>query len=364
MSDKNTAKIDGIDVEIKDNRTILDHAKSLGKDIPTLCHDDRLDPNGCCRMCLVEVDGWPRMAPSCATKITPGMNITTENERIDRHRKTLISLYLSDHPENPREKETGAPNQLLDFADKYNVSNGWPHLENKRFERSDDPNPFIHFHADKCISCARCVRYCDEVEAVSAITLAGRGSSTTIATADNVSLLESTCELCGGCIDVCPTGAMDEKIPLLAKAPPERELEKVRTTCNYCGVGCQMDLNVDPNANNGKGKVVKITSPDPGTTTNDGNLCVKGRFAYDFIDHKDRITSPLIRDKNGILQETSWEVAIEYAAQGLKKVREKYGNDGLGFISSSRCTGEENYLMQKMSRTVFQTNNIHQCAAT
>jgi predicted molibdopterin-dependent oxidoreductase YjgC len=157
---------------------------------------------------------------------------------------------------------------------------------------------------------------------------------------------------------------MDEKIPLLAKAPPERELEKVRTTCNYCGVGCQMDLNVDPNANNGKGKVVKITSPDPGTTTNDGNLCVKGRFAYDFIDHKDRITSPLIRDKNGILQETSWEVAIEYAAQGLKKVREKYGNDGLGFISSSRCTGEENYLMQKMSRTVFQTNNIHQCAAT
>ena len=165
-------------------------------------------------------------------------------------------MYLSDHPENPREKETGAPNQLLDFADKYDVSNGLPHLENKRFERPDDPNPFIHFHADKCISCARCVRYCDEVEAVSAITLAGRGSSTTIATADNVSLLDSTCELCGGCIDVCPTGAMDEKIPLLAKAPPERELEKVRTTCNYCGVGCQMDLNVDPNANDGKGKVV------------------------------------------------------------------------------------------------------------
>ena len=151
MSNKNIAKIDGIDVEITNDKTILDHAKSLGKDIPTLCHDDRLDPNGCCRMCLVEVDGWPRMAPSCATKISPGMNITTENERIDRHRKTLISLYLSDHPENPREKETGAPNQLLDFADKYDVSNGWPHLENKRFERPDDPSPFIHFHADKCI---------------------------------------------------------------------------------------------------------------------------------------------------------------------------------------------------------------------
>ena len=235
MSKTNSATVDGVEYKISQSETILESARKLGKEIPTLCDDSRLDPNGCCRMCLVEIDGWPRMAPACATNISPGMKITTENQRVSRHRETLISLYLSDHPKNPKEEEKGAPNQLVMFAEKYGVSKGWPHLESKRFEREDDPNPFIHFQADKCILCVRCVRYCDEVEGVSAITLAGRGSDTTIATADNVSLLESTCELCGGCIDVCPTGAMGEKMPLFSNELPERELSKVRTTCNYCG---------------------------------------------------------------------------------------------------------------------------------
>ena len=364
MSKTNSATVDGVEYKISQSETILESARKLGKEIPTLCDDSRLDPNGCCRMCLVEIDGWPRMAPACATNISPGMKITTENQRVSRHRETLISLYLSDHPKNPKEEEKGAPNQLVMLAEKYGVSNGWPHLESKRFEREDDPNPFIHFQADKCILCVRCVRYCDEVEGVSAITLAGRGSDTTIATADNVSLLESTCELCGGCIDVCPTGAMGEKMPLFSNEHPERELSKVRTTCNYCGVGCQMDLNIDSEANNGRGKVVKVTSPAPGTTTNDGNLCVKGRFAYDFIEHKDRIMTPLIKGEDGMLHEASWDKAMQHAANGLLGVREKHGSDALGFISSSRCTGEENYLVQKLSRAVFNTNNVHQCAAT
>ena len=364
IDNNNIALLDGIEVDINGNETILESALKLGKNIPTLCDDSRLDPNGCCRMCLVEISGWPRMAPACATKISSGMEIVTENERVSRHRKTLISLYLSDHPENADELETGAPNELLSLANEYGVSNGWPHLKSRRYERPDDPNPFINFQADKCILCARCVRYCDEVEGVSAITLAGRGSDTTIATADNISLMESTCELCGGCIDVCPTGAMGEKMPFLAEALPERALTKVRTTCNYCGVGCQMDLNVDPDGNDGRGKVVKVTSPPAGTTTNDGNLCVKGRFAYDFIDHKERIVSPLIRGVDGLLHEASWSEAIDCASKGLLNVREKHGNDALGFISSSRCTGEENFLVQKLARAVFKTNNVHQCAAT
>jgi len=194
---------------------------------------------------------------------------------------------------------------------------------------------------------------------VSAITLAFRGAKTTISTADDLSLTDTTCELCGGCVDVCPTGAMTEKAAL-AYGKPERELEKVRTTCNFCGVGCQIDLNVDREAN----RVVKVTSPPPGTTVNDGNLCVKGRFANDFIHHEERLTQPLVRGDDGQLRPASWDEALERTAQGLLGVAQRHGPDSLALISSSRCTGEENYLLQKMARAALGTHNIHQCAAT
>ena len=170
--------------------------------------------------------------------------------------------------------------------------------------------------------------------------------------------------MCGGCIDVCPTGAMTEKMPLTQNLRATRELQKVRTTCNYCGVGCQMDLNVDPDGNDGRGKVVKVTSPPVGTLPNDGNLCVKGRFAYNFIDHEDRLTTPLIRGDDGELHPASWDEALERAATGLLGVKERHGGDALGFVSSSRCTGEENFLIQKFARVVLGTNNVHSCAAT
>ena len=170
-------------------------------------------------------------------------------------------------------------------------------------------------------------------------------------------MIDTTCELCGGCIDTCPTGALIEK-----KAPANLVqlggTEAVRSTCNFCGVGCQLDLHVQND------RVVKVTSPLPGETLNDGNLCVKGRFAYDFVHHADRITEPLIRGTDGLLHPATWDQAIAATAQGLLKVRDKHGPDALGFVSSSRCTGEENYLMQKLSRAAFGTNNIHQCAAT
>jgi predicted molibdopterin-dependent oxidoreductase YjgC len=150
----------------------------------------------------------------------------------------------------------------------------------------------------------------------------------------------------------------------LSGAKPDRELVAVRSTCNYCGVGCQLDLKVDPQGNEGRGKVVKITSPPPGTTTNDGNLCVKGRFAYDFIDHDDRLTTPLIREPDGSLRPASWAEALSRAANGLQAVAERHGKDALAFVSSSRCTVEENFLVQKLARAVFGTNNVHQCAAT
>ncbi len=356
--------LQGRELPFAAGETILDVAKRAGVDIPTLCHDPRLEPAGACRTCLVEVDGWRRMPPACATKAADGMVITSESPKVERHRQTLLSLYLTDHPTDRETSEKGAPDQLLDMAEQFAAPTDWGRMPLQRSGRPTDTNPYIHFDEDTCILCARCTRYCDEVEGVQAITLANRGIQTTISTVDALGLLDTTCELCGGCIDVCPTGAMGEKKPLVRKDKPERELTKVRSTCNFCGVGCQLDLNVDPNAREGHGRVVKVTSPPPGSTTNDGNLCVKGRFAYDFVHHEDRLTTPLVRDANGDLQEATWDEALAAAAAGLQGVVDRHGNDGLGFVSSSRCTMEENYLVQKLSRQVFRTNNVHQCAAT
>ncbi len=359
-----TLKLNGEEIEIVPGESVLELARRMGTEIPSLCHDPRLKAVGACRTCLVEIDGWRRLVPSCATKAAEGMAIATNNERIERHQKALFALYMTDNVEASETEDSSDPSELHALAAKVGAPTTWPRMEHRRFQRTADRNPYIEYRADRCILCARCTRYCEEVESVSAIALAGRGSETTIATADGRSLLDTTCELCGGCVDVCPTGAMAEKKPLALKLLPARKLEKVRTTCNYCGVGCQMDLNIDRTANDGRGVVAKITSPAAGVLPNDGNLCVKGRFPYQFIDHKDRLTTPLIRDSEGQLQPASWEDALRIAAKGLQGVAKRHGADSLGFVSSSRCTGEENYLVQKLSRAVFRTHNVHQCAAT
>ena len=356
-----TLSLNGTPVEIEEGQTILEVAQRHGVDIPTLCHDPRLAPAGACRTCLVEVEGQRRLVPACATPARPEMVVHSSNARVRRHQAALMALYLTDHPE-----ESGADveSEVHTMARTVGAPTDWPRMEPRRAHRDDDRNRWIQFRPDRCILCARCTRYCDEVEGVTAIALTGRGAETTISTMDQVSLVDSSCELCGGCIAVCPTGAMTEKQPLLRLAKPEKQLTKIRTTCNYCGVGCQMDLNVDRDANDGRGKVVKVTSPPPGTPPNDGNLCVKGRFAYEFIEHEDRLTKPMVRGDDGQLCETSWDEAIQRAAEGLLGVKARHGANALGFVSSSRCTMEENYLVQKLSRAAFGTNNCHQCAAT
>jgi len=374
-------QLNGQPVEFAPGETVLQVATRRGEEIPTLCNDARLDPAGACRSCLVEVEGSRRLLPSCATPAVDGQVVQTQSERIARHRHTLFSLYLTEHPDAdaPGGLERGAPNELARHADALDAGD-WGKLVNLRDgiagDRKGDHNPYIQFDSELCILCAKCVRYCDEVEGVSAITLAGRGSETTISTPDSRSLYDSTCELCGGCVAVCPTGAMGEKKPKTHGFKIEAELEKVRTTCNYCGVGCQMDLNVDKEGRAGEGTVVKVTSPTPspaasahlpgGLTgvTSDGNLCVKGRFSYDFIHHEERLTEPLVRGADGQLHPATWDEALDAIVQGLGGVRERHGAGSLAFVSSSRCTVEENYLVQKLSRAGYGTNNVHQCAAT
>jgi predicted molibdopterin-dependent oxidoreductase YjgC len=349
-------KINGQSAKAEEGETVLEVAGRLGISIPTLCHDPRLEPAAACRTCLVEVDGQRRLQPACAWKATPNLDVTTESDRITRHRQVLMSMYLADHQLDKEglPVETPNGNRLRAMVQEQGSAFGIAASDSPRTYR-EDRNPYVGFDPSLCIVCARCTRYCDEVEAVSAITLKDRGAATTISTVAELSLLDTTCELCGGCIDTCPTGAMFEK-----KAPAflPTEVEKVSSTCNFCGVGCQLDLNVLD------GKVVKVTSPEPGTTLNDGNLCVKGRFAYDFVNHEDRLTTPLIRREDGELHPCSWDEALAAAAKGLLGVKERHGADSLGFVSSSRCTGEENYMVQKLSRAAFGTNNCHQCAAT
>ncbi len=356
MSDKFSIEINGNACEAVTGETVVDVAAREGIEIPTLCHDTRLEPAGACRVCLVEVEGQRRLQPGCAWPVSQGMKVTTESARIERHRRVLYGLYLADHKldEHGLPLQTANTNQLRELAEK-TPPLALEAVDAPRRGRPDDVNPYISFDPELCILCARCTRYCDEVEAVNAITLAWRGSETTISTIGERGLLDTSCELCGGCIDTCPTGALVEKkspLPLPATAT------KTRSTCNFCGVGCQIDLHVT------EGRVAKVTSPPPGETVNDGNLCVKGRFAYDFIHHADRLTEPLIRGEDGELHPATWDEALQRAAEGLRGVAERHGNDYLGFVSSSRCTVEENYLVQKLSRAAFGTNNVHQCAAT
>lgn len=250
--------IDGVAVQASAGETVLDAAARAGVHVPTFCHDDRLDPTGACRMCLVEIEGQRRLQPSCLYKAADGMVVTTESDRIEKHRAVLLSMYLADTAVEadglPPERAAGVGNKLRGYSAERQDLVALPRIESPRDGR-EDLNPYIGFDPDSCILCARCTRYCDEIEGVSAIQLTDRGGKTTIGTNGMVGLLDTTCELCGGCVAVCPTGALYEKKSPQTAHPTE---DLVRTTCNFCGVGCQFDLRVRD------GDVVAVEAPPPG----------------------------------------------------------------------------------------------------
>ncbi len=345
--------LDGKTVAAPEGELLVHAAARHGVFIPTLCHDEKLDPYGGCRMCVVGVEGSPRPLPACATRVKEGLSVST-NSNVPQFRKTLTEMLLVEHLDP---EPGGRPNELIDLANELGAEAPFILPDAKR-EEYEDRNRFMGYTPDACILCGRCVRYTQEIMQCSALSIEGRGPRTRVVPTHGHSWLDTECELCGGCLSTCPTGAIYEKFEE-GTTLPERSLEKVKSTCTFCGVGCQIDINVDPETN----RIVKITS-DPSYVSNEGNLCVKGRFAFNFVHHPDRLTEPLVRREDGELHPASWDEALRVAADGLNGVKERHGPQSVGFLASARLTMEENFLIQKLARTAVGTNSIHSCEAT
>jgi predicted molibdopterin-dependent oxidoreductase YjgC len=346
-----TFEINGQVANVEEGMTILDAAKKLGIKIPHLCYDPRLKPYGGCRLCLVEIEGARNPVPSCAAKVTEGMKVQTDTVTLHEIRKTIVELLLSNHPQECLTCENTGQCALQDIAYELGVREISFEGE-KHFHTVTDPSPFVEREMDKCIVCARCVRICRDVQHCSVYTLAFRGFEIIPTTPYDKPLTESNCVFCGQCISTCPTGALTSKISRFKGRP--WQTQSTTTTCPYCGVGCQLELITKD------GEIIDIQT-FPGEGVNKGNLCVKGRFGYGFVNHHERLKTPYIR-KEGELKEASWDEALDYIAVRLKEVKKESGPDAIGFLSSSKCTNEENYLLQRLARAAIGTNNIDNCA--
>jgi predicted molibdopterin-dependent oxidoreductase YjgC len=352
MSNTVTVTIDGIEAKAQRGETILELATRLGIHIPTLCYHPRLPIAGACRVCVVEVEGARSLVASCAFPIgQDGMVIKTDTERVIAARRMAVELLLASGDHNCLLCESNGNCELQDLV--YELK-----IERPRFPADspghslDESNPMIFRDLNKCILCGRCVRACNEVQVNQVIDFGYRGARTKIVTAEDRNYGESNCVFCGECVQVCPVGALVENKARFAGRP--WNITKVPTTCTYCGTGCTIDLNIVD------GRVVKITGNEEGIA-NQGSLCVKGRFGYEFIHHPDRLTTPLIKE-DGQFREATWEQALELVAQRLGQIKAEHGPDAIGGFSSARCTNEENYLMQKFMRAEIGTNNVDHCA--
>lgn len=355
-------EIDGKKVSVEEGQTILDAALSIDVDIPRLCKDERLTPTGACRMCIVAVEGEPKLLTACSTPAEEGMVVQTETSEIRKLRKTILELVIAEHRLSCPTCEKDGDCLLQDYCYRYNSNeHKYEKLEHKvhSMNYTAKEKAFV-YDPSKCIRCGRCVKICREVQGVEAIDFINRGKEVLVTTGFNDPLKTTVCETCGQCVGTCPVGAL---YPKAAKRKGQsKHLEKVRTTCVYCGVGCQVDLNIHK-----KNRSFVMVSTEAGSIPNDGNTCVKGRFGLDFIESPKRLAKPLIRvnaksEEKGAFREASWDEALDYAAGKFLELKKSHGADSLAGLTSARATNEENYVMQKFVRAAMGTNNIDHCA--
>ena len=346
--------IDGHTVTVPAGTSVMRAAAVAGIAVPKLCATDSLEAFGSCRLCLVQIEGMRGTPASCTTPVTAGMRVTTQNERLAGLRRNVMELYISDHPLDCLTCPANGHCELQDMAGAVGlreVRYGYAG-ENHCVAVKDESNPYFTFDPSKCIVCSRCVRACDEVQGTFALTISGRGFDSHVSAGTEQSFLDSDCVSCGACVQACPTATLSEKA-IIERGQPEHS---VVTTCAYCGVGCSFRAEM-------KGAEVIRMVPDQNGQANHGHSCVKGRFAFGYATHPDRITSPMIRAScHEPWREVSWQEAIDHAASELKRIQAKYGKDSIGGITSSRCTNEETYLVQKLVRAAFGNNNVDTCA--
>ncbi len=348
-----TLEIDGKPVTVRPGTSVLNAATEAGIHIPKLCATASLKPFGSCRLCLVEIEGRRGTPASCTTPVEQGMRVTTQSPRLARLRRGTMELYISDHPLDCLTCAANGDCELQDMAGivglrevRYGYS-GANHLEAAR----DESNPYFTFDPAKCIVCSRCVRACEEIQGTFALTIEGRGFASKVAPG-NRSFLDSECVSCGACVQACPTATLMEKT-VIEHGRPEHS---VLTTCAYCGVGCTFEAELQGT------QVVRMT-PYADGKANHGHSCVKGRFAWGYATHKERVLRPMIRAKiTDPWREVTWEEALAHAAGEFRRIQREYGNGAIGGITSSRCTNEETFLVQKMIRAAFGNNNVDTCA--
>ncbi len=350
MGAENFMVIDGVRVEFEPGETILEAARRNRVIIPTLCHVRGLEATGACRVCVVEVKGARSLVASCSAPAAPGTEVMTTSPRVLKARKVYIELLLASGHHYCATCEASGDCRLQDLAYEYRV-------ENIRFPESATPYPLeendlILRDFSRCVMCGRCVQVCNEVQVNQAISFGYRGVHSKIVTAGDLPYSNSDCVFCGECVQSCPVGALTAS-PSRFEGKPW-QVRKIRTTCPYCGVGCQMQLHVKNK------RVVKVTGVD-NAGPNYGSLCVKGRFGYDFIDDPGRLKNPLVRE-NGGFREATWDEALDLVARRLQMVKNQAGPDAVGVLASARITNEENYITQKFARAAIGTNNIDHCA--
>ncbi len=344
--------IDGMEIEASPGTTVLNAAEALGIHIPRLCYDPSLSSVGACRICVVEIDGMRNLPASCVTTVTPGMVVRTDTPAVIEARKTILELLIANHPLDCMTCEKAGDCKLQEYCYQYGVTKGAFTGEEHHYGLEEN-NPFIVRDLNKCIVCGKCIRACAEITGKDILDFAYRGFNTKVTPFGNTSYIESDCVFCGNCVSVCPTGALTEK--QMSGKGRRWELKKVRTTCPFCGTGCNFDLNVMDD------KVVGVTSTNG--PINGRALCVKGRFGWDYVHSPKRLTRPLIK-KNGRFEEATWGEAFDLIATRFKEIKDKHGPGSFAALSSARCTNEENYLVQKFSRVVMGTNNVDHCART